>query len=824
MSENTLKRRWRVWIFCLNLCFAPVSFEMIAESSELEDKEAKGRERAIAVLRNALQEGSQWEKVHAAEALLWNGYPENVKATFEADLASAAPPYRIGVWRVLAKSQGNDETAARRYAQRIRDAFLDPLASDRDYALEALAKLQFSEPLFEVVRVAREGKGAFRAHARWVLANSGNSKEEATLAELLGSAEPGVRASAAYALRHLKRLQSSTLDKLETAVVQEPPDSKAKVYELGALYVHSNNSRREALKGNLVEYASNGAKEQKVELCAVLGAAGNKAEIPLLERLLGDEELDVRISAANGLLRIERRQHRGLSGLDWAIMALYGAAMLGVGWMASRRQKSSEEYFVAGRTMKPFMIGIALFSAILSPISYLAHPGEMIKHGPVVLCGLIALPIVYVVVGYGLIPFFMRLPITSAYEILEDRLGVSIRLLGSTIFTLTRLVWMSLLIYLTARSMVVILGWAPEMIPYVVTVAGLVTVVYTVMGGLRGVVVTNAIQFFIQIGGAILTIVLINQRLGGVEAWFPTSWASSWDAQPFFSLDPFVRATVVGAILNSVVFWTCVAGSDQMAIQRYLATRNEAAARRAFLINLIASSVVLIILALLGFALLGFFRANPHLIFDGRSLIEDADFLFPHYLANYLPVGVAGLVLVGIFADAMSSLSSALNSISSVFIVDFLGHFRKHKDSAHSQVSVARYLTLVIGVVVVLTSSVMDKVPGNLQEVAVKTSALFMVPLFVLFFMALFVPFATPLGTAIGASYSFVAAALFSFWDVFTGQPRLSFQWISVVAFLAGVTCGPLASLVPMQRRWLALAVWSLLLGASVMTIYYIVG
>src|SRR5262249_21016729 len=161
-----------------------------------------------------------------------------------------------------------------------------------------------------------------------------------------------------------------------------------------------------------------------------------------------------RIGAANGLLRIERRQQRGLSVLDWAIMALYGAAMLGVGWMTSRSQKNSEEYFVASRTMKPFLVGIALFSALLSPISYLAHPGEMIRHGPVILCGLAAIPLVYLLVGYGLIPFFMKLPITSAYEILEGRLGISIRLLGSAIFTLTRLVWMSLLMYLTAKATV----------------------------------------------------------------------------------------------------------------------------------------------------------------------------------------------------------------------------------------------------------------------------------------------------------------------------------------------------------------------------------
>src|SRR5262245_16016600 len=237
MSQSKAKRMWRVGIICLSLC-AAMSFETIAESSDFKGKENERREKAVQVLREVLQKGQEWERVHAAEALLWNGYAESVKEVFQPDSESAGPPYRIGIWRVLARSQGNDETAARRYVQKILKVFLDPLATDREYALEALAKLQFDDALPEVVRVAQEGAGGLRVYARWVLANSGDLKQQSSLAELLDSSEPAVRANAAYALRHLKKLQSSTLAKVKTALSREPFDSPAKTYELGALYVH----------------------------------------------------------------------------------------------------------------------------------------------------------------------------------------------------------------------------------------------------------------------------------------------------------------------------------------------------------------------------------------------------------------------------------------------------------------------------------------------------------------------------------------------------------------------------------------------------------
>lgn len=148
----------------------------------------------------------------------------------------------------------------------------------------------------------------------------------------------------------------------------------------------------------------------------------------------------------------------GLHWIDGLIIAAYVCAMLGLGWYYSRRQASTDEYFNGGRAMNPFLIGISLFATLLSTISYLSSPGEIIKYGPYMMTGVLSIPIVYFVVGYLLIPVFMRHRVTSAYELLETKLGLSTRLIGATMFIALRVVWMAVLLNFAAQAMLVMVG------------------------------------------------------------------------------------------------------------------------------------------------------------------------------------------------------------------------------------------------------------------------------------------------------------------------------------------------------------------------------
>lgn len=482
----------------------------------------------------------------------------------------------------------------------------------------------------------------------------------------------------------------------------------------------------------------------------------------------------------------------GLGVLDWLVIALYASGMLAIGVYYARRHKTAEDYHLGGRKMRPGMVGLSLYATMISTISYLAVPGEVLRHGPVYLAGIAALPMIFLIVGYVLVPRIMRLPIVSAYEILDRRFGRGVRILGSCMFLFMRFVWMGLVLLTSARVIVHVTGLSEAHMPYVSLALGLVTVVYSSLGGLQAVVLTDVIQTTVLFSGALLTILLVTLKTGGV-GWFPTEWASNWDTQPVFSLDPHVRVTLIGTLLAQIIWWTCTAGSDQMAIQRYLATRDARSARRAFLINNCADATVTLLLALLGFALLGFFRAHPEFLRPDLNLETNADYLFPYFVVRFFGYGLSGLVVSGILAAAMSSLSSGVNSTCAVIQTDLIEPATGGGNERH-RVLVARAVSLSIGLAAIAFSLVVGQVRGNLMEVTSKTSNLLVAPLFGLFFFAIFVPFSTPLGAVYGSIYGFLAAFFVAFWDL-TGAEPLSWQWILPCALIADVVSGTLLSL-----------------------------
>ena len=492
--------------------------------------------------------------------------------------------------------------------------------------------------------------------------------------------------------------------------------------------------------------------------------------------------------AADGL-----RAASGMTPLDWIVIGLYALGMLAIGGYYARQTRTTDDYLLGGRTMSPWKVGLSLFATLLSTLTYLALPGEMIKYGPMVLSQLIAMPFVALFVGWLLIPLIMQLRVTSAYEILEGRFGLSVRLVGSTLFLTLRLFWMSLVIYATASTVLVpILGLSLAAVPWVCVALGLITVAYTSLGGLRAVVLTDVLQTAIMFSGAALVLVVISVNLGGVSQWWPRTWPEHWQP-PVFWYDPGVRFTFVGGFLSMFTWHVCTAGSDQMAIQRYLATRDARAARRMFNISLLANMLLWPFLAIVGIALLGYFQACPHVLPAGLTIRENADQLLPVFIVRGLPAGVSGLVIAGLLAAAMSSLSSGLNSACSVITTDFIDRLGRRQAEEARHVRQARYVSVVVGVIVVLLGALVGQVEGNLLELCYKIANLLSVPLFLLFFMALFVPWATSLGTLAGTACSAAVAVAIGYFQVF----GITFIWMMPAAFVAGAATGMAASLLP---------------------------
>ncbi len=787
----------------LTICAALLTFLALNTplyAAETVSLPADLRERCVAALGEALNsDDGFWVNIHAAEALITHVHTEGVRERV-SELARKPGSNPIGIARVMARLDRKDPVAFQSHVDTILDIFRNGPEDERTRALESLGKLGFGSALPEIEAAAR-GDSTSRAMARWILANGGGAEEEASLAGLLASGVPRDWFHASYALRFFDTISDETRQALDRLAERLPPGTPRRVYALSARFVHAAPENEAAAKRDLLAYID-GEENQRYEVCEALAERGTFDDVPLLAGLLDDPSTDVRTAAANALLRIERRAFRGVGALDWVVIVLYGAAMLGIGVFFSRRQKTSDDYLVGGRRVNPFVSGISLFASYISTISYLAIAGETIKHGPhVYVIHVLSIVVVYPLTAWFIIPLFMKLPITSAYEIIEKPLGRGVRVTGSIIFLMTRFIWMGLLIFLTAKALVVMLDWDERFILHIAAVGGIITVAYSTMGGLSAVVTTDVTQFFILIFGAVLTIVLVTVRLGGAGAWIPTEWASNWDDIVWFSWDPHVRLTIFFTIVHIIAWWISTAGSDQMAIQRFISTKNVKTARRAFLWAQLGEKLLFTILMGVGFALLSFYRTNPHFIPDGKDLITDADFLFPNFIANYLPVGASGLVIAAIFAAAMSSLSSGINSTAAVFTSDILPWITRKTYPDGRKLRLAKITSFCTGILVVFLSTYIGKVPGNIMEMTSKTNGLFVCPLFNLFFMALFVPFATPFGTIMGSIYGVVCAWLIAFWDMLTGQPGLTFLWIGPGSLVVSIGFSLLFSLIPSKGK-----------------------
>ena len=494
----------------------------------------------------------------------------------------------------------------------------------------------------------------------------------------------------------------------------------------------------------------------------------------------------------------------GFGTFDWTVVVIYVIALVVIGLASSRKQHTTEEYFLASRSMRPFLVGISLFSALFSMISYIGTPGEYIQFGPIlsVAVAVAIIPFVQIAVGRWFIPVVMSLPITSAYELLETRLGRSTRKLGSITYIVTRLIWMALILYTGSTILTSVTGCTPPQGQMFMVGVGLLTTLYTLFGGIRTVMITEVIQFCMMLLGALLTIVSITIKTGGVAAWWPTHWEAHWPKQPLFSFDPHVRVTIIGAFITYTIAYIASGTSDQASIQRFLTTRDAKAARRTFLLNNLANGVISVILGMVGAALITFFHRHPEAIPPGHTFQNSGDQFFPYYVSHFLPAGIAGLVVASLLSASMSCLSSGTNSVLTVIMTDFVGTTKAAAGRSEAKkLRITRWLALVIGLIAIGASLAMVYVKGDLFEVTNKTVNLLVCPVFGLFVLALFVKFSTPFGALMGTVYSVTTAILIGYWDVLTGAAPISFLFIMPFSLVVSVGAGCLFSLAPTRGR-----------------------
>ena len=475
---------------------------------------------------------------------------------------------------------------------------------------------------------------------------------------------------------------------------------------------------------------------------------------------------------------------RGLQGVDYLVVLFYLLAVLGVGFYFSRHQKKSEDYFVGGRSMPWMAVGLSIMASLLSTLSYLAAPGEMIKNGPAMALGWLVVPVVFLVVSFLWLPFLMKLELTSVYEYLDRRFGRRAGQLASILFVFVlRLFWMGLIVLtaseavadITHGSINALVGGQLSSETWTLAVllsVGVLATLYTVLGGIKAVIWTDVVQTVVLIFGAILTLIIIaiDTDTGPLDWWTTISSAEGGGhaMPPAWSWDLSERNVIGFALLNSVFWYCCTFLGDQVAMQRYFTTRSLSAAIKSNVVNFTCDLVVMVLLAACGMALLSYYLQFPVEIIPG---IDDprnaavADKVFPHFIEHGLPVGLSGLVIAALFAVAMSSLDSGINSVATVLTVDFIRK-RRPDLSDRQELSLARWLSVGIGTGCTLLAVGLMMTPDhfNIIDISSRTFNCALGPLAAMFIVGMFLPHVGETPVVIATLTGTLLALLISWW------------------------------------------------------------
>lgn len=380
--------------------------------------------------------------------------------------------------------------------------------------------------------------------------------------------------------------------------------------------------------------------------------------------------------------------------IDWGIIAVYLIGMLGIGLYFYTRdaQKSEAEFFLGSRTIPFWAAGVSLYVSNASSISYIAVPAKAFSTNWQYLLGNLINAFAIMFVAVWIVPLLRRLDLMSIFHYLETRFHPSIRTLSSALFIVGQLAGrMTIILFLPSLAISAVTGFD---VASSILVMGVVTIIYTVLGGMKAVIWTDFLQLFVMFGGTFFTLAYIMMNLdGGAAELLSTSISDSKLKLVDWSFDP-TQATV-WVLMFVVMFDTVLTfPKDQVLMQRVLSTRSAKQAGRSVWVYAIIVLPASIMFYLIGTALYVFYKSHPERMDPSLSI----DATFPLFIAAELPVGVTGLLIAGIFAASMSTLSSILNSVATVATVDFFEKFVK-KPKPKSTLRFAEIMTVAAGII-----------------------------------------------------------------------------------------------------------------------------
>lgn len=394
--------------------------------------------------------------------------------------------------------------------------------------------------------------------------------------------------------------------------------------------------------------------------------------------------------------------HQGFTWIDTTVLVIYLLGVLLAGLYYSKKEMQGKEFFKGDGTIPWYVTCVSIFATLLSPISFLAIPGNS-YHGSWIfwwaqLGMLFAIPLT---IRYFL-PIYSKLEIDTAYHYLQKRFeSGNLRILGALMFIIYQLGRMSIIMYLPSMALAEVTGLDVNML---IVVMGVIAIIYSYSGGLKAVLYTDFIQGTVLIVGiGISLIVMISSIHGG--------WGTVWDTLTTghkFMLENEVWMSP--DIVSSSVFIIFIGGglgtfasyiSSQDIVQRFTTTTDMKQLNKMTLGNGVVSIFAATVFFLVGTALFVFYQQNPDLLTTDRR-----DLVLAAYITYELPVGLTGILLAALFAAAQSTLSTGINSVATSWVLDIQSVLNPAMEMK-KQTRIAQFISLGIGILSIVVAIVM---------------------------------------------------------------------------------------------------------------------
>lgn len=469
-----------------------------------------------------------------------------------------------------------------------------------------------------------------------------------------------------------------------------------------------------------------------------------------------------------------------LTAVDYIVIAVYliGVAVFGI-W-AGGRQKSTTDYFLGGRDLPWWAVCFSVVATETSTLTVIGTPAVAYLGTLTFLQLTFGYLLGRIIVSIIFLPRYYEGNLSTAYAFLGGRYGDTMRGTASITFLITRLLADGVRLFATAIPLKVISDSAGLELTYfqIIVIIALATVVYTLIGGIKAVVWMDVVQMVVYVGGAILAVFVLLDRIPG--DWWAQAVAagktdiinmafdetlSDWITNPY----TFITAVVGGAIFSMASH-----GTDQLIVQRLLTCRNEADSKKA----LIGSGIVVMVQFAL-FLLVGLLLWSRY---QGASIGElgltRGDEIFPKFIIEGLPPGVSGLLLAGIVAAAMSTLSSSLNSLASSTMLDLYERIKGAAMPEDRALRASRLFTLLWGIVFIFFASLFQDEQNPVIELGLAIASFTYGGLLGVFLLGLI----NRRTNQVDAIISFVATIAIMVWVIFAVWHSPDEGWMIILA------------------------------------------